>query len=398
VAGVNRVAFANQLRGLAALCVVLVHYTVVYQTMRPMVGWVVAAPDYDGPVAPIAHWVMPPWFDAGAFGVALFFLISGFVIPFSLAGTTRWRFLAARALRIYPTFWAGLTLQYAVVAIGGAYWGRPIVFGWQVFLANGLLVNSLTGGPSVDLVSWTLCIEVKFYILMALLRPLVLACRVWPLMAVAALAVAFTLGLGRVLPAELVNEGMYLAFMLAGTLFNYHYRAALRTPGLVVGCLAIASAMGLCWANGPDAVVWPAKPANYAYALALFATCYALRSRFGQVRVLDALAAISYPLYLVHSVLGFMVMSFLTTALHLPYPAAAILALGTAGLAATALHCTVERASIKAGRALRSPPPLEEGGRVEGCRASISGVSGVLDLRIVPLATPPLTPPSRGGG
>ena len=348
----GRVAFANQLRGLAALCVVLVHYTVVYQTMRPMVGWVVAAPDYDGPVAPIAHWIMPPWFDAGAFGVALFFLISGFVIPFSLAGTTRWRFLGARALRIYPTFWAGLALQYAAVAIGGTYWGRPIVFGWRVFLANGLLVNSLTGSPSVDLVSWTLCIEVKFYLLMALLRPLVLAQRVWPLMMVAALAVAVTLGLGRVLPADLVTEAMYLAFMLAGTLFHYHYRGALGPAGLLAGCLAIAVAMELCWAIGPDAAVWPAKPANYGYALAVFGLCYALRGRFGRMRALDGLAAISYPLYLVHSVLGFTVMSFLTMALHWPYPAAAILAFAIVCLAATMLHWTIERASISAGHAL----------------------------------------------
>jgi peptidoglycan/LPS O-acetylase OafA/YrhL len=190
---------------------------------------------------------------------------------------------------------------------------------------------------------------------MAVLRPLVLAHLVWPLLAVAALAVAFTLGLRGILPAGLVTEAMYLAFMLAGTLFHYHYRRALGLLGLAAGCLAIAVAMGLCWANGPDAAVWPAKPGNYVYAFAVFGLCYTLRGRFGRVRVLDGLAAISYPLYLVHSVLGFTVMSFLTMALGLPYPAAAILAFATVCLAATILHWTVERASIMAGHRLRLP-------------------------------------------
>ena len=358
MAGVTggRVAFANQLRGVAALCVVLVHYTVVYQTMRPMVSWVVAAPLYDGPVAPIAHWIMPPWFDAGAFGVALFFLISGFVIPFSLAGTTPWRFLRARALRIYPTFWAGLAVQYAVVAVGGAHWGRPIVFGWQTFLLNGLLVNSLVGGPSVDLVSWTLCIEVKFYLLMALLRPAVMASLVWPLMLVGALALAFTGAATTRLPPQLVSEAMYLAFMLAGTLVHYHHRGALGTVKLAAGCCVLGAIFGACWAIGPDAALWPSKPANYAYALVLFAACYAMRRRFPRSEALDRLAAISYPLYLIHSVMGFAVMSFLIMALGLPYWAAAPLTLALVVLAATALHWAVERPSIRAGRALMLRP------------------------------------------
>lgn len=39
-----RLVFANQLRGAAALAVVLVHYTVVVQVLRVDVSWVVAAP------------------------------------------------------------------------------------------------------------------------------------------------------------------------------------------------------------------------------------------------------------------------------------------------------------------------------------------------------------------
>ncbi len=40
----------------------------------------------------------------GAFGVALFFLISGFVIPLSFQSYGRLDFLVARFFRIYPTY------------------------------------------------------------------------------------------------------------------------------------------------------------------------------------------------------------------------------------------------------------------------------------------------------
>ena len=354
MAGVSRerIVFANQLRGVAALCVVTVHYTVVYQLMRPMVGWVVAAPPYEGPQSPVATWLFPPWFDAGAFGVAVFFLISGFVIPFSLAGTTRLRFLGARALRIYPTFWAGLLVQWGAVFASAAYWGRPIVFGWQTFLLNALLVNTLVGSGSVDFVSWTLCIEVKFYLLAAVLRPAIVAYRVWPLLLIAALAVAFTVSAAGVLPAQLVEEAMYLVFMFAGTLFHYHYRGAVPAWRLAGGCLLLAGAAGLCWAVGPDAALWPRKPANYGYALALFGLAYAARGRFGRSALLGGLAAISYPLYLVHALLGFTVMSFLTMAVGVAYPAAALLAFTLVTLVAVALHRTIERVSVRAGHVL----------------------------------------------
>ncbi len=355
--GHERVAFANQLRGVAALGVVVIHYTVVYQLMRPMVSWVVAAPPYEGPQSPLAVWLFPPWFDAGAFGVAVFFLISGFVIPFSLAGTTRLRFLAARALRIYPTFWAGLLLQWGAVFASAAYWGRPVVFGWQVFVLNALLVNTVVGGPSVDFVSWTLCIEVKFYLLAAALRPAIVAYRVWPLLLLAPLAVALTLGAGGRLPAQLVDEAMYLVFMFVGTLFHYHYRGALSAGRLAACSLLLAASAGLCWAIGPDAALWPNKPANYAYALAMFGVAYALRGRFRRVKLLDGLAAISYPLYLVHAVLGFTVMSFLTAALGISYPVAAGLAFAVVTLAAALLHRTVERLSVRAGHVITRAAP-----------------------------------------
>ena len=57
-----------------------------------------------------------PYFSLGHTGVALFFLVSGFVIPGAFDARTRWAFVVSRAWRLWPTYAAGLTLTIAALA------------------------------------------------------------------------------------------------------------------------------------------------------------------------------------------------------------------------------------------------------------------------------------------
>ncbi len=367
----TRIIFANQLRGLCVLCVVLVHYTTVVQYFRRDVSWVVAAPPLTGPISPVAIWVYPPWLDLGKFGVATFFLISGFVIPFSLQRSGAGRFLLARALRIYPTFWAALLIEAAVIVASSRYWHRPPAYGIGSYLVNGLLVETLLGRPAVDWVSWTLSIEVKFYLLAALLRTVLLRFRVWPLLAVAAGALLLSVleerGVIR-LPPDLVSEAMYLGFILIGTLFHYHHEGVLSTRTLVVGVLALLVLFFLSYALGPNALAFHSPhTASFAIAVAVFAACYRLRQRFRPNRALDALAAISYPLYLIHAIVGFTTINFLVLGCGLPYGLAAILAVLFAMALAGALHRLVERPTIHFGHRLRR--------RTQSSVPSVSGLT-----------------------
>ena len=353
----DRIVFANQLRGLCVISVMLVHYTTVVHYMRADVAWVVAAPPLDTPISPIALWVYPSWLDLGKVGVSAFFLISGFVIPFSLQRSGRGAFLLARVLRIYPTFWLALLAEALIIAADGHYWHRPPAYGLGAYLVNGLLIETPLGRPTVDWVSWTLSIEVKFYLLAALLRPWLLARRVWPLMlvAMAALLVNALQGAGRIhLPVQLVSELMYLGYILIGILFHYHYEKALSGTRLLAGTLALAAIFFAGYALGPTgADAGSPHTASYGIAILVFAASYAMRARFRPNRVLDGLAAISYPLYLVHSAFGFTIISFLIMAWHVPYPVAALVAAASAFALATALHVGIERPTIRLGHRLR---------------------------------------------
>ena len=351
----GRIIFANQLRGVCVLCVMLVHYTVVVQAMRGDVAWVVAAPPLDTPVPAIASWANPAWLDLGKFGVGAFFLISGFVVPFSLQSAGAARFMLARALRIYPTFWLALLAQGSAIAASSSYWGITAPYGLRDYAINGLLVGTLLDRQTVDWVSWTLSVEVKFYLAMALLRPLVLRRRAWPLLALAAGGTALNAlhGAGWApLPPHLVSEATYLGFILIGTLFHYHYRGALSSARLA---LAGAAMLGLFYASyrlGPTRSDVSLHPLSFAFALAAFALAYALRARFRANRALDFLAAISYPLYLVHAASGFAAISFLMMAWRMPYaPAAAISAAAAIGVA-WLLHVVVELPTMRLGQRL----------------------------------------------
>ena len=357
----RRLIFANQLRGVAALSVVASHLVGVFWGLRGFVGLASASPIQTGPPPDIFALVSYPWFNFGPFGVGVFFLISGLVIPFSLERHSRPSFLLARVLRIYPTYVVALLIEMAVLHAGALYWQRPFPYdGWTI-VSNLLLVHLLSGLPSVDLVNWTLGVELKFYIVMCLAAPLILRGRVTVLFGIAGIILLGNLALG--LPAlaamvarhpdvcqQLSIDSLYLIFMFIGVLFNYHVRGLLRTMPFLASLGAMALLFLACWRASLIAGQFPVVTTNYIYGLAVFALCYALRGHARPLRVLDFFAAISFPLYLVHSIVGFSILKVLMITGRLSYAAALPLALAAVIGLATLLHHTVERASVALGR------------------------------------------------
>ena len=98
-----------------------------------------------------------------AWGVELFFAISGFVVSHSLTRSTPGRFLMLRLIRIYPAFWLA---AFIVIAGRLAFGGHP--FTWGLLPALTLMP---VGGADYPLggVEWSLVYEVFFYTLLALI-------------------------------------------------------------------------------------------------------------------------------------------------------------------------------------------------------------------------------------
>jgi peptidoglycan/LPS O-acetylase OafA/YrhL len=88
---------------------------------------------------------------------------------------------------------------------------------------------------------------------------------------------------------------------------------------------------------------------NYTYALVLFALCYRLRETFRSNRVLDFLADISFPLYLVHSMIGYVAMPILIDR-GISYSLACLACVGLAIVVACLVHVYVELPANALGR------------------------------------------------
>jgi peptidoglycan/LPS O-acetylase OafA/YrhL len=146
----QRLVELDGLRGIAALGVLLFHFTTRYDTLFGHRG----APLVSFPKAP--------------FGVELFFVISGFVILMTISRTeTVWDFVASRFGRLYPAYWAAILLTFGIVS-ATSMWphGQP---GLRDVLINTTMLQDFVGAQSVDGVYWTLQIELMFYGLIAAL-------------------------------------------------------------------------------------------------------------------------------------------------------------------------------------------------------------------------------------
>ncbi len=103
------------------------------------------------------------WLKYGYLGVELFFIISGFVIYFSLQTNLKDYFLG-RFLRLYPLFWIIASFTYITTLIFDKYNNTIEALSFPKYLFNLLIINN---GKTVNMIDgsyWTLTIEILFYI------------------------------------------------------------------------------------------------------------------------------------------------------------------------------------------------------------------------------------------
>jgi peptidoglycan/LPS O-acetylase OafA/YrhL len=230
----------------------------------------------------------------GWMGVDVFFVISGFIIPYTL-----WRsayrlpdygiFLLKRVVRLDPpylvTMLAAIVLGYASTATP-AFRGPPFTASFaQVALHLGY-VNTFFNYPWLNPVFWTLGVEVQYYLLAGLVFPAI-ASRSAIVRASAFAAMACTVFCTR--EEKYVFHWMFL-FMLGMAAFQL--RAGMlrgRTFALWAGLLG----GGACLAHG------------FVVGSVGVATCLLLGLLDADVKQpLRFLGRISYSLYLVHVPIG----------------------------------------------------------------------------------------------
>ena len=147
----SRITYIDQLRGLAAVAVVVFHLT--------------RETSYNAFITNVL-----------CMGVELFFIISGFVIFMTIEKVNRWQdFVWGRFWRLYPVYWACVILTFLLIT--GQWFLQKVTFQnytqfaevVRVFFANMTMVQYFLNEPHIDGSYLTLTLELQFYIVMLVL-------------------------------------------------------------------------------------------------------------------------------------------------------------------------------------------------------------------------------------
>jgi len=146
----SRITELDGLRGIAAILVVLYHYTTRFSVK------------FDIEILSDIT-----FFKYGHYGVQMFFVISGFVIFMSINKiNSPFEFVYKRFIRLYPTFWLCLILTALFVSFLGP---DLLKVNWSDFFINFTMIPHVLNSKFVDGVYWTLQIELCFYLFILLL-------------------------------------------------------------------------------------------------------------------------------------------------------------------------------------------------------------------------------------
>jgi len=146
----RRLAWLDVLRGVAALAVVFDHAG--QQVLRHV------------------RVIVYHWFDTGWYGVFVFFLISGYIVPASLErkGSVR-TFWVSRLFRLYPLYLLAVGIAVALYLVHfGSLRGEDADPAASV-LSQLLMMSNVLGNQNLPNVVWSLSYEMIFYLLLTAL-------------------------------------------------------------------------------------------------------------------------------------------------------------------------------------------------------------------------------------
>ncbi|GGU37286.1 acyltransferase family protein [Streptomyces violascens] len=332
----TRLAALDGLRLVAALMVVFYHYVALSRSWG----------HNPATIFPTLH----KFAEFGWLGVEVFFLVSGFVICMSVWGRSLGDFAVSRVSRLFPAYWVAVPLTALVVK----KWPEiTSIRGWDDVIVNLTMMQAGNNTKNVDDVYWTLFVELKFYVLMAIVvlcgvtyRNLLIFCGVWTVAAALAPSLGFPALAAFAMP-------QYAPFFIAGIAFFLMRRFGSNALlwGIVLFQLLLSQryihyrmASNLGRVAAEHLPTWPVR----LIVIAGFAVVGAIAlGAFDKIqwKWLSTAGAITYPLYLIHMFIGMTLIHHFRHRLPAPVLVLSVIALMMA--TAWLIHRLVERPAGK---------------------------------------------------
>lgn len=291
----DRVNEIDLLRFIAALSVVFFHYAFRGHAADGLSSMPVPL------LAPMAKY--------GYLGVELFFMISGFVILMTAAHGDLRRFVVSRIVRLYPAFWACCAITVAVtLAIGAPVFRVEL----RQVLVNLTMLGEFVNVEDVDGAYWSLFVEMRFYAGVALLLVFgqIRHVQRWLWVWLASSALLFVVPIPR-LRLWLVAD--YAPLFVAGAVGYLVWRDGVSRARLALFGAAWVAALANAMRDAAVVSGRYGEPISAPVVAALVSGFFVLmllvalrRTGFVGRRNWVTVGALTYPLYLVHQNVGYM--------------------------------------------------------------------------------------------
>lgn len=329
----NNIAFIHILRAVAVLLVVYCH----------LIGY--SAPADFAPKAFVVNFLETPlhiiW-HFGFLGVALFFLISGFIITHVSQQETRTAFLVKRLFRIFPTMLVSILFSACMLTVAGVSYEPDSVLRALTLFNSGFKIEPQT---------YTLIMELYFYAEIFLFFPLM---KSRPLFAAMLIAIAAPISvlvahrLGASPHFRLVNYFSFTPTFSFGMIIYccWTKRIGAMSAFIAATCVSVLFALSLVQTHGME--LMRSFTMQVAYAAIIFVLGLLLNKRLYVGRLSGWLGDISYSLYLFHIPLGIIVINLLAP--RTGYSAALCVALLSVFLISTISYFVIDRAMQRLAR------------------------------------------------
>lgn len=291
----QRLALLDYARFFAALSVVLFHY--FYNGIT------------NGKVVTVEKTWLSDIASYGHFGVQFFFIISGYVIFFSLKNKSATSFMKSRLKRLYPTYWIAIIFTTFFAYLWGQ--GTDMAVTLKQVIINFSMLQQFIGVQNVDGVYWTLFYEIIFYAIVFLIllfgdfKKLLAFLVIWPILIIAA----------NVFSNGFLIFNLYFSFFVIGAMFallkNGHIKKSIALSTLILAACAGFYQMYQAGIMKENNIVVVAL--IYAAMLSFFAILNVDRFRKINLPYAQDIGGMTYPIYLIHAHFGYMVLNQFAT-------------------------------------------------------------------------------------
>lgn len=310
----NKIWFLHMLRGVAALMVLICHYLSMFwqsnQSVINAFSYIIPKKNNDSLIFfNFIKSIGKMHIDFGALGVAIFFIISGFVISMSLEKLNIKKFFYFRFMRIYPLYIVGVSITFFLIFLYTKLYNLEFTYNLKDLIIQMSLLREYFWVASMDGVSWTLEVEIKFYIIMAIIsyfklmnraKFICLFCGAISVFNISNFEIYKNYLSINVLLYKIViiiaSNGISIIYMFIGVCFYNHYKNIWNDRKFISTLVIVYILFVMAFLNGPESGLRYMYFINYTLALIIFTLCYINRECFKYRKSLNYLADISYPI------------------------------------------------------------------------------------------------------